>query len=68
MEKFLAEIEAYASAADTSPQSVLRRSCGYGWDVWSNWKAGQSSPTMASADRVRAWMASNPPKAEEAAE
>ncbi|MCW1934555.1 hypothetical protein [Pararhodobacter zhoushanensis] len=61
MEQFLSEIERYAAAAGVMPQSVLRRSCGYGWDVWDAWKRRKSSPTMVNADRVRAWMAANPP-------
>lgn len=61
MEEFIAEIEAFAAAAGMTPQIILRRSCGYSWDVWAAWKSRKSSPTMANADRIRAWMKDNPP-------
>lgn len=61
MEQFLSEIETYAAASGISPQSVLRRSCAKGWGVWAAWKSGRSSPTLVIADRIRAWMAENPP-------
>lgn len=63
MEQFIAEIEAFAAAAGCSPQSVLRRAVDYKWSTWAGWVAGTSSPTMANADKIRAWMAANPPKA-----
>lgn len=71
MEQFVAEIENYASAVGRSPEWVLRQAIKAGWGVWARWKSGESSPTMANADRVRAWMAANPPQiavAREAAE
>jgi len=68
MEQFLAEIEKYCLSTGMVPQAVLRRACRYGWDVWDTWKAGTSSPTMINADRIRAWMAANPPPAVAATE
>lgn len=68
MEQFLSEIEEYASAAGIVPQRVLRLTCRYSWDVWETWKSGASSPTMVNADRIRAWMAANPPLVAQAPE
>lgn len=61
MDQLIAEIEAFCAATGASPQSVLRRACGYGWDKWAAWKAGRSSPTLVNADRLRAWMDANRP-------
>lgn len=61
MEQFIAEIESYAAACGRPPQWVLRRAFNAGWGQWDAWKSGKSSPTMAVADRVRAFMRDNPP-------
>lgn len=61
MEKLIRDIESYAAAVGQSPQSILRRSVGATWRTWSGWRAGRSSPTMALADRVYAYMRDNPP-------
>jgi hypothetical protein len=63
MEKLIADITAYAAATGVKPQTVLRAALGSGWSVWDAWVAGTSSPTLASVDRLRAYMAANPPPA-----
>lgn len=67
MEQFIREIEAYALATGRKPQSVLRAAVGASWGTWESWVAGKSSPTMAVADRIRAYIADNPPRTEDAA-
>ncbi|MGO4854456.1 hypothetical protein ACEN2S_16670 [Phaeovulum sp. W22_SRMD_FR3] len=70
MEQFIRDIEAYASAKRRSPQAILRDAIKANWGTWDGWCAGRSSPTMAVADRVRAYMAANPappPVSEDAA-
>lgn len=62
MEHLIREIEDYARATGRKPQWVLRASVGYGWGVWDQWVSGLKSPTMVTADRIREWMAANPPK------
>lgn len=62
MEQLISDVEAYARAAGQKPQSVLRAAIDAGWREWDSWKAGKSSPTMARADRLRAYMAENPPR------
>jgi hypothetical protein len=44
-----------------TPQRVLRAAIGASWGQWDGWKAGKSSPTLRVADRLRRWMADNPP-------
>ncbi|MBV7394579.1 hypothetical protein [Mameliella sediminis] len=67
MEQLISEIEAYARAVERTPQAVLRAAIDAGGREWESWKAGRSSPTMARVDRLRAYMADNPPKTEDAA-
>lgn len=62
MENLISEIEAYARAVDRTPQAVLRQAIDAGWREWESWKSGKSSPTMARVDRLRAFMAANPPR------
>lgn len=67
MEQLISEIEVYARAVERTPQAVLRAAIGAGWSEWESWRAGRSSPTMARVDRLRAYIAENPPKREAAA-
>ncbi|WP_439561127.1 hypothetical protein [Roseinatronobacter sp.] len=63
MEKFISEIEAYTRALGITPQKLLRDALRASWGQWNDWKAGKSSPTMRNADRLREYMAENPPPA-----
>lgn len=63
MEKFLEDMRAYAHAVDRSPQHVLRQAIGASWSQWKAWEKGQASPTLNTVDRLRAYMAENPPPA-----
>jgi hypothetical protein len=63
MEHLISEIEAYADAVGRTPQAVLRAAIDAGGREWVSWRDGRSSPTMARVDRLRAYMASNPPGA-----
>lgn len=62
MEKLIADIESYTSAAGITPRRLLRDVLKASWGLWDDWKAGKSSPTMRNADRLREYMAENPPK------
>lgn len=62
MEQLISEIEAYAAANGLSPKSVLRQAIAAGGTQWGKWKSGAQSPTMHTVDRLRRWMAENPPK------
>ncbi|WP_288997970.1 hypothetical protein [uncultured Gemmobacter sp.] len=39
----------------------MRLAVSASWGTWEAWKAGKSSPTVAVADRIYAYMAENPP-------
>jgi hypothetical protein len=60
MEKLIADITAYAAATGRKPQTVLRAAIGAGWGAWDNWVAGASTPTLASVERIYAYIAANP--------
>jgi hypothetical protein len=68
MEQLIAEIETYARAARLTPQSVIRRAVNAKGSAWALWCSGQSSPTMATVDTLRAWMRDNPPAQAESVE
>lgn len=59
MEQFLAEVEAYAAACGLRPTTVVQRAVGASGAAWRKWKSG-SSCSLATADRVRDYIAKNP--------
>ncbi len=61
MEQFLAEVRAYAVRCGIKPSTVIQNAGAGGGSSWRRWDEGKSSPTMITADRVRAYMAANPP-------
>jgi len=65
MEQLINEIEQAASALGMTPQSLLRKALGASWSTWSDWASGKSSPTLATVDKLRAWIASSQPVDEE---
>lgn len=60
MEQFLSDVEAYAAACGLRPTTVVQRAVGASGAAWRKWKSG-SSCSLITADRVRAYMAANPP-------
>lgn len=63
MEQFISEIRTYAAAVGVKPGTVLQRAGGLSGKVWPTWEAGTATCTLAMADRIRAYMAANPPTA-----
>lgn len=61
MEQFLEEVEAYADACGLKPGTVVQRACGASGRDWSKWKSGRGSCSLVTADRIRAYIAENPP-------
>ena len=61
MEEFIAEIRAYAIRVGVMPTTVIQRAKVGGGRTWRKWEAGESSPTLITADRVRKYMSENPP-------
>jgi hypothetical protein len=68
MEQFLNDMKAYADEVGRSPQHILRQSVGASWLQWKAWVDGQSSPTLNTVDKIRKYMAENPPPDAEQAE
>jgi hypothetical protein len=63
MEQFITEVEAYAAACGLKPTTIVQRAAGVSGAAWRRWTEMGGSPTMATADQVRAYMAANPPPA-----
>lgn len=63
MEQLIKEVAGYAAAIGIKPATVLQKAGGLGGNVWGKWVAGTSSCTLPMADRLRAYMAANPPVA-----
>lgn len=72
MEQLIADIEAFAAEFGITPQKLLRDAVNAEWGRWQKWKAGEASPTMLIADRIRTHMgecrAKKPTPPQEAAE
>jgi hypothetical protein len=56
MEDFIRDIEAFAAEHGIAPQKLLRDAVSAEWGRWERWKTGDASPTMITADKVRAYM------------
>jgi hypothetical protein len=63
MEQLMKEIRAYAASRGIKPATVLQIAGGLGGMVWAKWEAGSATCTLSMADRLRAYMAANPPAA-----
>jgi hypothetical protein len=60
MEQFISDVEAYAAACGLKPTTIVQRAAGVSGAAWQRWTQLGGSPTMATADQVRAYMAANP--------
>lgn len=59
MEQFITDVKAYAAACGLKPTTVVQRAAGVSGAAWGRWEAGGSC-TLATADKVRAFMRNNP--------
>jgi hypothetical protein len=59
MKQLISEIELFCTARDISPQKFLRDVINARWGQWQDWKDGKASPTLATADRIRDYIAKN---------
>lgn len=62
MDKFISEVEAYASEVGLSPSTIVQRAKAGGGNTWKRWQNGGAC-SLDTADRVRAYMAANPARA-----
>lgn len=68
MEQFTCEIQQYSEAIGKTPQAVLRAALNASGRTWETWVSGKASPTLITADRLRKYMADNPPCVPETSE
>lgn len=61
MEQFITEVRTYATLVGVMPTTVIQRAGVGGGGTWRLWEDGRSSPTLRTVERVRAYMAENPP-------
>jgi len=61
MEEFISEIRAYATRVGVMPTTVIQRAKAGNGSTWRRWESGDSSPTLQTVDRLRNYMAENPP-------
>lgn len=67
MEQLILEVRAYARWFGITPSTVIQKA-GVSGGKWRRWEAGDSSPTLHTVDRLRAYMAENPPPVDMIAE
>lgn len=61
MKKLMQDIELYAHKAGIKPATVLYYALNANSRTWGKWQAGGSC-TFRIAEKLRSWMADNPPK------
>ena len=61
----MSEIRAYAARVGVMPTTVIQRAKAGNGSTWRRWESGDSSPTLQTVDRLRVYMAQNPPPAPE---
>lgn len=61
MEQFIQEIIDYAHRMGWQPSTVIQKA-GVGGGKWRRWVDGEGSPTLHTVDRLRKYMADNPPR------
>jgi hypothetical protein len=59
MEQLISDIETWCARNNMPPQRLLRKVLNAKWGQWQDWKDRKASPTVETADRLRAWMAEN---------
>jgi len=63
MEQFMDEVRAYAARLGVKPTTVIQRVKAGGGSTWASWDAGSSTPTFSTVDKIRRFIAENPPPA-----
>jgi hypothetical protein len=65
MDEFISEVRVYAKLVGLKPSTVIQSAGAGGGGTWARWERREGSPTLRTADRIRAWMIANPPKSNE---
>ena len=61
MEQFLRDVRAYAELVGLKPSTVIQKAKAGSGSTWERWEERKGSPTLKTVDRVRRYMAANPP-------
>lgn len=64
----MAEVRAYARQIGFKPSTVIQKAGVGGGGAWRKWESGEGSPTLHTVDRLRTYMADNPPQVDMIAE
>lgn len=62
MEKLIEEIENYARLTNVKPNTVVAKAINQTYSRFDAWKSGDGSCSLTNADRIRRYMAENPPQ------
>lgn len=57
----MAEIRDYAAARGVKPATVLQMAAALSGTTWAKWERGAAVCSMRTAEKLRAYMAANPP-------
>lgn len=57
------DVRAYAARFEVKPATVVQKAGAGGGSTWGRWVRDESSPTQRTLDKVRKYMADNPPPA-----
>ncbi|WP_334061706.1 helix-turn-helix transcriptional regulator [Limimaricola cinnabarinus] len=61
MEQFMNDVRLYAEQMGVHPSTVVQRAAKVSGGAWARWEAGDASPTLRVADKIRQYMRDNPP-------
>ena len=64
----MAEVRAYAAGVGVKPSTIVQKAGAGGGLTWARWERDESSPTQRTLDKIRTYMAKNPPPAGELGE
>lgn len=54
------QVRCFADALNIHPSTVIQRAAQVGGNSWAKWEAGNSSPTLRTADKILNYIADNP--------
>lgn len=62
MEQFIEEVQAYAAARGLKPSTVVQYAARQSAARWQSWVDGEAQCLPRTMERVRRYMAENPPQ------
>lgn len=58
------EVQAYATARQILPATVVQQATGHSGTTWAKWQAGATC-SLRTAEKIRSYMRENPPPSAE---